>query len=120
MAIFEPGHVHIQHTPQNLEKYSYNLNIYYSVVQDPTEGRCMEFRLKGEVQGKEVDETFKMAKDQAFNFASDISRRLIVHGLPESAIALGSNHKFYDRMFKDIQEQLGRKPGDPINPEHLE
>lgn len=119
MALFEPGHLHIERHALNDEDVSYSLNIDYEVAQDPDEGQGMSFHLHGTIADKAVDETFFLAKDQAFDFAGRATRIARTYGMPSNA-SIGSTHKYYDEMFEDVRKQLDVKPGDPMKPEHLE
>ncbi|WP_053147481.1 DUF5064 family protein [Pseudomonas sp. P97.38] len=118
MALFRPGHLHMERHALNKDDHSYDLCIDYELAQDPTEGQGMSFRLHGTIEDKPVDETFFLAKDQAFDFARPATRIAQKHGLPKSA-NIGSLHKYYDDMFEDVRKQLDVKPGDPMKPEHL-
>ncbi|QXI29749.1 DUF5064 family protein [Pseudomonas vanderleydeniana] len=119
MAKFEPGHLHIERHALNKEDFSYNLCIDYQLAQDAQEGQGMQFRLHGSIEDKPLDESFFLAKDQAFDFARHATRIAQHHGMPKSAniIAL---HKYYDEMFEDVRAQLHVKSGDPMKPEHLQ
>ncbi|QGA48735.1 MULTISPECIES: DUF5064 family protein [Pseudomonas] len=118
MAKFEPGHLHMERHALNKEDFSYNLCIDYKVDQDGKEGTGMSFRVHGTVEEKPLDETFFLAKDQAFDFARHATRIAQKYGLPKTA-SIGSMHKYYDEMFEDVRKQLDVKPGDPMKPEHL-
>lgn len=52
MAMFEPGHLHIERHALNKDDYSYNLCIDYELAQDPKEGRGMQFTLHGTIEDK--------------------------------------------------------------------
>lgn len=120
MATFEPGHLHIERHALTDDDVNYNLYLDYEVVQDPKEGKGMQFTLHGSIQGKDMTEKFFLPKDQAYNFASNFTKILEKNGIPKVHSSIGSNHKFYDLMFEDIREQLEMKSGDPVKPEHLE
>ncbi|PZW83527.1 MULTISPECIES: DUF5064 family protein [unclassified Pseudomonas] len=122
MAQFQPGHVHIERTALNTNDHSYDLNINYEVAQDPKEGRGIEFRLHGSIEGKTVDEKFFLAKDQVLpSFLSVTTRKAQAYLAPPKKFeTLGSPHKLYDAMFEDIRAKLDVKSGDPIKPKHLE
>lgn len=122
MAQFQPGHVHIMRTALNSNDYSYELNINYEVAQDPREGRGIEFRMHGSIEGKQVDEKFFLTKDQVLPSFLSITTRKAQSYLPEGKKfeSLGSPHKLYDAMFEDIRAKLDVKSGDPIKPEHLQ
>lgn len=119
MAMFEPGHLHMERHALNKDDFSYNLCIDYKVDQNKKEGMGMSFRVHGTVEDKPVDEEFFLAKDQAFDFARHATRIAQKYGLPKTA-SIGSMHKYYDEMFEDVRKQLDVKPGDPMKPEHLE
>ena len=119
MAIFEPGHLHIERHALNKADYSYNLCIDYEVSQDPKEGKGMLFKLHGSVQGKDLKEEFFLPKDQAFDFARHAMNIAQKYGMPKIAVLNGSMHKQYDQMFEDVRHQLDVKSGDPVKPEHL-
>jgi len=119
MAQFEPGHLHIERHALTKDDHSYNLRIDYEVVQDPKEGRGMQFHLHGSVQDQQIDERFFLPKDQAFDFARHATRIAQKYGMPKNA-SIGSMHKYYDDMFEDVRKQLDVKSGDPVKPEHLQ
>ncbi|WP_462401899.1 DUF5064 family protein [Pseudomonas sp. Marseille-QA0332] len=118
MALFEPGHLHLQHHALNKDDHSYNLSLDYQLAQDPKEGRGMQFRLHGTVADQAVDESFFLPRDQAFDFARHATRIAQAHGLPKS-VSIGSVHRYYDEMFEDVRAQLQIKSGEPVKPEHL-
>ena len=120
MATFDPGHLHFERHALNKDDVSYDLLLDYEVVQDPKEGKGMQFTLHGLIEGNNVNETFFLPKDQAYNFASNVTKILEKNGIPKVHSSLGSNHKFYDLMFEDVRVQLNMKSGDPVKPEHLE
>ncbi|MGN8251973.1 DUF5064 family protein [Pseudomonas sp. SMV7] len=122
MAQYHPGHVHIERTALNKNDHSYDLNIEYEAVSDPKEGRGIQFKMHGNIEGKTVDEKFFLAKDQVLpNFLMVLSRKAQSYLAPPKKFeSLGSPHKLYDQMFADIREKLDVKSGDPIKPEHLE
>ena len=120
MATFEPGHLHIERHALNKDDVSYNLHIDYAVTQDPKEGKGMQFTMHGSIQGKDMEETFFLPKDQAYNFASNVTKIVEKYGIPKTHSSIGSIHKPYDAMFEDVRAQLDMKSGDPVKPEHLE
>lgn len=63
MAMFQPGHLHMERHALNKDDFNCNLRIDYEVAQDPKEGTGMSFRLHGTVEDKNVDETFFLPKD---------------------------------------------------------
>ena len=122
MAQYAPGHVHIERTALNTNDHSYDLNIEYEAATDPKEGRGIQFRMHGHIEGKTVDEKFFLAKDQVLpSFLMQLSRKAQSYLPPPKKFEnLGSPHKLYDYMFEDIRQKLDVKSGDPIKPEHLE
>jgi hypothetical protein len=118
MARFVPGHLHIERHALNKDDHSYALSLDYEVAQDPQEGNGMQFRLHGTVQDTALDETFFLAKDQAFDFARHATRIAHQYGLPSND-GLVSAHASYDAMFEDVRAQLDVHSGDPVKPEHL-
>ncbi|WP_095078534.1 DUF5064 family protein [Pseudomonas sp. Irchel s3h17] len=120
MAMFEPGHLHIERHALNRDDFSYNLHITYEVSTDPRDGKGMLFKMNGMIEGKEVKEEFFLPKDQAYNFASNVTKIAEKYGIPREASSIGSKHVHYDKMFEDVRVQLNMKSGDPVKPEHLE
>jgi hypothetical protein len=63
----------------------------------------MQFTMHGSMQGKDMKETFFLPKDQAYNFASDVTRKSPRStGFPRLTASIGSVHKHYDLMFEDM------------------
>ncbi|MFJ2538048.1 DUF5064 family protein [Pseudomonas sp. NPDC087614] len=120
MAQFVPGHLHIERHALNKDDVSYDLCLDYEVFTDPKEGKGMQFTMHGSIQGKGMKETFFLPKDQAYNFARDMTRIAEKYGIPKTHASIGSVHKHYDAMFEDVRAQLNMKSGDPVKPEHLE
>ena len=120
MATFESGHLHIERHALNGDDVSYNVHIDYEVTQDPHDGKGMLFTVHGTIQGKEMKESFFLPKDQAYNFASNVTKIAEQYGIPKTHSQIGSIHKHYDLMFEDVRVQLNMKSGDPVSPEHLE
>jgi hypothetical protein len=120
MATFTPGHLHIERHALTQNDVSYDLHIDYEVAQDPKIGKGMQFTMHGTIQGKEMSEGFFLAKEEAYNFASNVTKIAEKYGIPKAMSSIGSVHKHYDAMFADVREQLAMKPGDPVNPEHFE
>ena len=120
MATFEPGHLHIERHALNKDDVSYDLCIDYEVTQDPKDGKGMLFTMHGSIEGKDLKESFFLPKDQAYNFASNVTKIAEQYGIPKTLSSIGSIHKFYDAMFEDVRVQLDMKSGDPVKPEHLE
>lgn len=119
MASFEPGHLHIHREALNTQDFSYDIKIDYQVVQDPKEGKSMQFDMHGHINHKDFKDTFTLPKDMAFNFAQVAFKIAVKNGMPGNATIIAM-HKYYDLMFKDVREQLNVQPGDPVKPEHLE
>ena len=119
MASFEPGHLHIHREPLQPGDFGYDIKIDYQIVQDPKEGKSMQFDMHGQINKQEFKESFTLPKDMAYNFAHDAFRIAVKHGIPKTA-DIRSMHGYYDKMFADVLAQLNHKPGDPIKPEHLE
>ncbi|MGH8381596.1 DUF5064 family protein [Pseudomonas sp.] len=120
MAKFEPGHLHIERHALTKDDVSYDLNINYEVVTDPGKGKGMQFKMHGSIQGKDMSETFFLPKEEAYNFASNVTKIAEKYGIPKTMSSIGSVHKHYDAMFEDVRVQLNMKSGDPIKPEHFE
>lgn len=119
MATFEPGHLHVERHALNKDDVSYDLRLDYEVVTDAHEGKGMQFTLHGSIQGKDMQETFFLPKDHAYNFASNVTKIVEKYGIPKTHSSVGSQHKHYDLMFEDVRLQLDMKSGDPVKPEHL-
>ena len=115
MAQFEPGHLHIERHALNDKDVSYDIKLEYKVEQDPNKGKGMLFRMHGSIQGKPVDEPFFLPKEEAYNFASNVTKIAEKYGIPKSMSSIGSVHKHYDLMFEDVRAQLGMKSGEPVD-----
>lgn len=120
MATFEPGHLHIERHALNKEDVSYNLCIDYEIATDPKDGKGMQFTLHGTIQDKALTETFFLPKDQAYNFASNVTKIAEKYGVPKGKSSIASIHTHYDAMFEDVRSQLDMKSGDPVDIERLE
>ncbi|MBZ9780921.1 DUF5064 family protein [Pseudomonas sp. REP124] len=120
MAMFEPGHLHIERHALNDNDVSYNIHLDYEVSSDPKLGKGMLFTMHGSIQGKEIKETFFLPKEEAYNFARNVTQIAEKYGIPKSMSSIGSMHKHYDLMFEDVRVQLNMKSGDTVNPEHFE
>jgi hypothetical protein len=120
MAIFEPGHLHIERHALNNNDVNYNVCLDYEVFTDPQKGKGMQFTLHGKMQGKDVKETFFLPKEEVYNFARDVTRIAEKYGIPKTHSQIGFDHKHYNLMFEDIREQLDMHSGDPVNLEHFE
>ena len=53
MASFEPGHLHIHREPLQPSDFGYDIKIDYQVVQDPKEGKSMQFDMHGQINKKD-------------------------------------------------------------------
>jgi hypothetical protein len=120
MATFEPGHLHIERHALTKDDVSYNVHLDYEVSKDPKGEKGMQFTMHGSIQGKDMEESFFLPKDQAYNFASNVTKIAEKYGIPKAYSSIGSIHKYYDEMFEDVRVQLNMKSGDPVKPEHLE
>ncbi|MCD5993960.1 DUF5064 family protein [Pseudomonas sp. CDFA 602] len=118
--MFEPGHLHITHAALQQSDVTYDIHLNYEVTEDPKEGTGVHFTVQGDIGGKAFNEEFQLPRDLAYNFAHDVSRIAIRHGLPNSAGLPLAQHKDYDSMFEDIRNKLHAKSGEPVKPEHLE
>ena len=65
MASFEPGHLHIHREPLQPSDFGYDIKIDYQVVQDPKEGKSMQFDMHGQINQKDFKESFTLPKDMA-------------------------------------------------------
>jgi hypothetical protein len=120
MATFEPGQLHIERHALNKDDVSYNVYLDYEVSKDPKGEKGMLFTMHGNIQGKDMKESFFLPKDQAYNFASNVTKIAEKYGIPKAYSSINSMHKYYDHMFEDVRVQLNMKSGDPVKPEHLE
>ena len=120
MAIFNPGHLHIERHALTPDDVSYDLCLDYEVFTDPQKGKGIQFTLHGNMQGKDMKEAFFLPKEEAYNFARDVTRIAEKYGIPKAHSQIGSVHKHYDLMFEDIRAQLNMKSGDPVNIENFE
>lgn len=116
--MFEPGRLHLEHSPVQPPDVAYELIITYAPASSQ-DGPSMHFQVTGHIAGQPVDESFDLAADLAFNFASSIDHLARRHGLPATQVVPISLHKQYDEMFADIQHKLGRHCGDAVDARHL-
>ncbi|WP_040261229.1 DUF5064 family protein [Pseudomonas massiliensis] len=116
--MFEPGRLHLEHSPVQPPDVAYELIITYAPASSQ-DGPSMHFQVTGHIAGQPVDESFDLAADLAFNFASSIDHLARRHGLPATQVVPISLHRQYDEMFADIQHKLGRHCGDPVDARHL-
>ena len=80
----------------------------------------MHFRMEGQIAGRAFKDEFELHRDTAFNFASVASRVAAKHGLPTNHSLIMRGHDEFDRMFEDIRDKLGAKPGETVDFDHLE
>lgn len=120
MAIFEPGHLHIERHALNDHDVSYDLKISYEVTQDPAKGKGVQFQMIGSIQGTELKEQFWLPKEEAYNFARNITQIAEKYGIPKAYSSIGSQHKYYDQMFEDVRAKLNMQSGDPVDIKHFE
>jgi len=116
--MFEPGHLHLEHSPVQPRDVAYQLDITYEPRSD-ARGTIMHFQVAGDIAGHALNEALDLPQDLAFNFASDIDHLARQHGLPATQVIPISVHHQYDAMFADIQNKLERHAGDPVDPAHL-
>ena len=115
--MFEPGHLHLASQPGQT---AYAIDLCYEVRNDSGEGPMMHFRMQGQIAGKAFGEEFELHRDTAFNFASIASRIAARHGLPANHSLIMRGHADFDRMFEDIRNKLGARPGDAVDFDHLQ
>ena len=115
--MFEPGHLHRASLPGQLD---FAVDLFYEVRHDPKEGQMVHFRMEGQIAGRAFKDEFELHRDTAFNFASVISRVAVKHGFPTNHSLIMRGHDEFDRMFNDIRDKLGAKPGETVNFDHLE
>ncbi|MBC2692864.1 MULTISPECIES: DUF5064 family protein [Pseudomonas] len=120
MAMFEPGHLHIERHALTPDDVSYNVHLDYEVSKNPKGEKGIQFTLHGSMQGKDMSETFFLPKEEAYNFANNVTKIAEKYGIPKTHSQIGSVHKHYDLMFEDIRAQLNMKSGDPVNIENFE
>lgn len=120
MATFKPGHLHIERHALNKNDADYNVCIDYEVAHDPEQGKGMLFTMYGNIQGNELSESFFLHQDQAYNFASYVTKIAEKAGIPKPLSSIGSSHKHYDAMFEDVRRKMDLKSGDPVNLERFE
>lgn len=120
MAQFEPGHLHIERHALTPDDVSYNVHLDYEVSKNSKGEKGIQFTLHGSMQGKSMTESFFLRKEEAYNFANNVTKIAEKYGIPKTHSQIGSVHKHYDLMFEDIRKQLDMKSGDPVNIEHFE
>ena len=97
MAQFDPGHLHIERHALTPDDVSYNVHLDYEVSKNDKGEKGIQFTMHGSLQGKDMTETFFLPKEEAYNFARDVTRIAEKYGIPKS------------------HSQI-----DPVNPEHFE
>ena len=115
--MFEPGHLHRASLPGQID---FAVDLFYEVRRDPKEGPMMHFRMEGHIAGKAFKDEFELHRDTAFNFASVATRMAAKHGLPTNHSLIMRGHAEFDKMFEDIRDKLGAKPGEAVDFDHLE
>ena len=120
MAQFEPGHLHIERHALTKDDVSYDVKLDYEVSKNDKGEKGIQFTMHGSIEGKELKEPFFLPKEEAYNFANNVTKIAEQYGIPKSHSQIGSVHKHYDLMFEDIRVQLDMKSGDPVNIEHFE
>ncbi|RAI72289.1 MULTISPECIES: DUF5064 family protein [Pseudomonas] len=120
MAQFEPGHLHIERHALTPDDVSYNVHLDYEVSKNDKGEKGIQFTMHGSIQGKVMSEPFFLPKEEAYNFASNVTKIAEKYGIPKTHSQIGSTHKHYDLMFEDIRKQLNMKSGDPIDLEKFE
>jgi hypothetical protein len=120
MAMFEPGHLHIERHALTPDDVDYNVNVDYEVSKNDKGEKGIQFTMHGSIEGKDLKEPFFLPKEEAYNFASNVTKIAEKYGIPKEKIAIGSSHEHYDLMFEDIRQQLNMKSGDPIDLEKFE
>jgi len=96
------------------------MHLDYQVSKSPKGDKGIQFTMHGNIQGKDMSETFFLPKEEAYNFANNVTKIAEKYGIPKTHSQIGSVHKHYDLMFEDIRVQLNMKSGDPVNIEHFE
>ncbi|MYU06075.1 DUF5064 family protein [Streptomyces sp. SID8366] len=76
MAQWSPGCLEIQHEALNAQDISYDVTVNYEATTDPTEGRGVQFRMIGAVEGKPVDERFFLPADHVADFERPLTRKM--------------------------------------------
>jgi hypothetical protein len=109
--MFEPGHLHLEHSPVQPRDVGYQLDITYEPRSNAS-GTVMHFEVAGDIAGHALNEALDLPRDLAFNFASDIDHLARQHGLPATQVIPISVHQQYDAMFADIQSKLEHHAGD--------
>lgn len=120
MAMFEPGHLHIERHALNAEDVSYNVCLDYEVSNNAQGEKGIQFTMHGSIQDKKFSEPFFLPRAEAYNFASNVTNIAEKYGIPKEKIAIASSHKHYDMVFEDIREKLDMKSGDPVDLEKFE
>ncbi len=114
MATFEPGHLHIERHALTPDDVNYNVHLDYEVSKNDKGDKGIQFTMHGSIQGKDMSEPFFLPKEEAYNFANNVTTIAEKYGIPKTHSQIGSVHKHYDLMFEDIRKQLDMKSGDPV------
>lgn len=117
--MFEPGHVHRTKQRASSDIPEYSVDLYYDVHRDENFKPVLCMRLAGNVAGSMFEESFELAREEAFNFASVVGRIGKKYGVPGSDGLVARNHKDYDLMYADIKAKLG-VPVEVLEPENIE
>jgi|GEM_PF-133337 len=120
MALFEPGRLHLQHAALQPNDFSYEVNLYYEVLDDAGRGRYVQFKVEGHINEKTFQDEFQLGKDDWYNFASSADHIARKNGLPATSVLAVSLHHHYDAVFEDIRSKIGAQSGDCVSPEHLD
>jgi hypothetical protein len=114
--MFEPGHVSLSNPVAALGVPELNIDLYYEVRPGP-KPQCpvVHFRMVGEIAGKHFEEVFEMSHDTVFNFASNVAKIAVKHGMPPNNSPVMRNHKEYDAMFADLRAKLRAAVGGPLS-----
>lgn len=104
--MFKSGHLHRALAAIG-ERPAFELNLNYHRDKDAQGHVGMQFALTGNVAGQPVDEAFFLLKDNAYNFAHEVSRVLKKYGMHPQQGPVMLFHDEYDLVFEDIRQQLG-------------
>jgi len=93
MAQFEPGHLHIERHALTPDDVSYNVHLDYEVSKNSKGEKGIQFTLHGSMQGKSMTESFFLRKEEAYNFANNVTKIAEKYGIPKTHSQIGSVHK---------------------------
>ena len=116
---FRPGNLHFSCNPLYAGEIGYKIDLKYDVRKNSGNETVVHFEMNGVIDSKVFSESFELPSDVAYNFASNVSRVAMRHGLPSSALHPEKEHLQYDQAFNDIREKLQASSGTPVKPEHL-